>query len=261
MSVYGLQPLTPCRRSRTREPYPHSDKTARRILVYWLVLVLSGALEAVWATAPAASDGFRRRRPAALFVVGVYASTAGLAYAMSGLPAGRVGRHWRRGHRVARGGQAPRGARGRPRVAPVAARVVSPRPEGGGLMTTMRSGPRAWLLLVASAVLEAVWASALAASKSFTEPLPSVVVVVAAVLSMIGLGQAAAPSRSAPPTRPGRVSEPPSPSATPGRSVTRRPRGQGRAHRRHRRCGDRAQGRGVVAVTSASPGLTPSCSG
>lgn len=58
------------------------------ILVYWLVLVLSGALEAVWATALAASDGFRRRRPAALFVVSVCASTAGLAYAMSGLPAG-----------------------------------------------------------------------------------------------------------------------------------------------------------------------------
>ncbi|MEO5743698.1 MAG: multidrug efflux SMR transporter [Terracoccus sp.] len=58
-------------------------------------------------------------------------------------------------------------------------------------MTTRRPGARAWLLLVASAVLEAVWASALAASKSFTEPLPSVVFVVAAVLSMVGLGQAA----------------------------------------------------------------------
>ncbi|OFE16399.1 ligand-binding protein SH3 [Humibacillus sp. DSM 29435] len=56
---------------------------------------------------------------------------------------------------------------------------------------TTPAGSRAWLLLVVSAVLEAVWASALAASKGFTELLPSVVFVVAAVLSMIGLGQAA----------------------------------------------------------------------
>lgn len=57
-------------------------------------------------------------------------------------------------------------------------------------MTMRLAGSRAWLVLVASAVLEAVWASALAASKSFTEPLPSVVFVVAVVLSMVGLGQA-----------------------------------------------------------------------
>ena len=56
--------------------------------MFWFVLVISGALEAVWATALAESDGFRRRGPAALFVVSVAASTAGLAYAMSGLPAG-----------------------------------------------------------------------------------------------------------------------------------------------------------------------------
>ncbi len=56
--------------------------------MYWLVLILSGALEAVWATALADSDGFRRRGPAVLFVFTVIASTAGLAYAMSGLPAG-----------------------------------------------------------------------------------------------------------------------------------------------------------------------------
>lgn len=62
--------------------------------MYWFVLVLSGALEAVWATALAASDGFRRARPAALFAVSVCASTAGLAYAMSGLPAGTAYAVW-----------------------------------------------------------------------------------------------------------------------------------------------------------------------
>lgn len=58
-------------------------------------------------------------------------------------------------------------------------------------MTSRPAGSRAWLLLVASAALEAVWASALAASKGFTVLLPSVVFVVAATLSMLGLGQAA----------------------------------------------------------------------
>lgn len=62
--------------------------------MYWFVLVLSGALEAVWATALGASDGLRRRGPLGLFLVSIVASMAGLAYAMRGLPAGTAYAVW-----------------------------------------------------------------------------------------------------------------------------------------------------------------------
>jgi quaternary ammonium compound-resistance protein SugE len=48
----------------------------------------------------------------------------------------------------------------------------------------------AWLLLLASAVLEAVWATALGLSDGFTRPLPTIVFAVTSTLSMIGLGLA-----------------------------------------------------------------------
>ncbi|MDP5227409.1 MULTISPECIES: multidrug efflux SMR transporter [Arthrobacter] len=54
----------------------------------WIVLIVSGVLEAVWASALAASQGFRRWKPAALFLVSSIASMAGLAYAMKELPVG-----------------------------------------------------------------------------------------------------------------------------------------------------------------------------
>ncbi|MFI7493455.1 DMT family transporter [Kocuria sp. M4R2S49] len=60
----------------------------------WLVLVLSGVLEAVWASALAASDGLRRPVPAAVFVVTSTVSLAGLAYAMAGLPTGTAYAVW-----------------------------------------------------------------------------------------------------------------------------------------------------------------------
>lgn len=50
--------------------------------------------------------------------------------------------------------------------------------------------PAAWLILLASAVLEAVWATALGLSDGFTRPLPTVVFAVTATLSMAGLGLA-----------------------------------------------------------------------
>lgn len=46
----------------------------------------------------------------------------------------------------------------------------------------------AWAILLASAVLEAVWATALGLSDGFSEALPTVVFAVTASLSMIGLG-------------------------------------------------------------------------
>ncbi len=62
--------------------------------MFWFVLFLSGALEAVWATALAASDGFRRRRPTILFAISLVLSMAGLAWAMTGLPAGTAYAVW-----------------------------------------------------------------------------------------------------------------------------------------------------------------------
>ncbi|WP_222193307.1 DMT family transporter [Modestobacter italicus] len=54
----------------------------------WLVLVLSGVLEAVWATALGRSEGFTRLGPTVVFGVSVVASMVGLAYAMRTLPVG-----------------------------------------------------------------------------------------------------------------------------------------------------------------------------
>jgi quaternary ammonium compound-resistance protein SugE len=62
--------------------------------VYWLVLVISGVLEAVWATALGRSEGFTRLAPSAVFVVALVASMAGLAYAMRGLPLGTAYAVW-----------------------------------------------------------------------------------------------------------------------------------------------------------------------
>lgn len=48
-----------------------------------------------------------------------------------------------------------------------------------------------WLVLVTSAVLEAVWATALGQSNGLRELGPTVVFLVAVTLSMVGLGWAA----------------------------------------------------------------------
>ncbi|MET3173936.1 UNVERIFIED_ORG: quaternary ammonium compound-resistance protein SugE [Arthrobacter sp. UYCu721] len=54
----------------------------------------------------------------------------------------------------------------------------------------MNKRSAAWLLLLASAVLEAIWATALGLSDGFTRPVPTLVFGVTATLSMIGLGLA-----------------------------------------------------------------------
>lgn len=54
----------------------------------WLVLILSGVLEAVWATALGASNGFKRKAPTFIFVSSMGISMAGLAFAMTELPTG-----------------------------------------------------------------------------------------------------------------------------------------------------------------------------
>ncbi|WP_433832462.1 DMT family transporter [Actinoplanes sp. CA-015351] len=60
----------------------------------WTVLIVSGLLEAVWATALGASGGLRKVRPTALFAVSIVLSMVGLAYAMRTLPTGTAYAVW-----------------------------------------------------------------------------------------------------------------------------------------------------------------------
>jgi quaternary ammonium compound-resistance protein SugE len=60
----------------------------------WVVLVLSGALEAVWATALGKSDNFSRAIPSVVFFAALTTSMAGLAYAMRELPVGTAYAVW-----------------------------------------------------------------------------------------------------------------------------------------------------------------------
>lgn len=60
----------------------------------WVLLIGSGVLEAVWATALGASDGLRRRRPALVFLVATVLSVWGLAVAMQTIPTGTAYAVW-----------------------------------------------------------------------------------------------------------------------------------------------------------------------
>ena len=60
----------------------------------WLVLVVAGVLEAVWAVALGRSEGFTRLGPSVLFLCGLVLSMGGLAYAMRTLPTGTAYAVW-----------------------------------------------------------------------------------------------------------------------------------------------------------------------
>lgn len=60
----------------------------------WLVLVVSGVLEAAWATALSRSEGFSRLIPSLIFLVTAAASMVGLGYAMRTLPVGTAYAVW-----------------------------------------------------------------------------------------------------------------------------------------------------------------------
>ncbi|GAA1480763.1 multidrug efflux SMR transporter [Gordonia sinesedis] len=60
----------------------------------WIVLIISGVLEAVWATALGKTEGFTRLTPSIVFGVALIASMAGLAYAMRDLPIGTAYAVW-----------------------------------------------------------------------------------------------------------------------------------------------------------------------
>ena len=54
----------------------------------WIVLIVSGVLEAVWATALGRSEGFTRLVPSVVFAVALLLSMGALAFAMRTLPLG-----------------------------------------------------------------------------------------------------------------------------------------------------------------------------
>lgn len=54
----------------------------------WLVLIISGVLEAVWATALGRSAGFTKLVPSLVFGGALIASMLGLAYALRDIPVG-----------------------------------------------------------------------------------------------------------------------------------------------------------------------------
>ncbi|PST49461.1 ligand-binding protein SH3 [Bifidobacterium callitrichos] len=54
----------------------------------WLVLILSGICESVWAIALDRSEGFSRIIPTVVFAIGLAASMGGLAFAMKHVPIG-----------------------------------------------------------------------------------------------------------------------------------------------------------------------------
>lgn len=63
-------------------------------MLAWIVLIISGGFEAVWATALGKSEGLTRLWPTVVFFAGMVASMAGLAYAMRELPTGTAYAVW-----------------------------------------------------------------------------------------------------------------------------------------------------------------------
>ncbi|RIJ50288.1 QacE family quaternary ammonium compound efflux SMR transporter [Clavibacter lycopersici] len=60
----------------------------------WIVLIVSGVLEAVWATALGKSAGFTKVGPSIVFGVTVVLSMVGLAYAMREISTGTAYAVW-----------------------------------------------------------------------------------------------------------------------------------------------------------------------
>lgn len=60
----------------------------------WVILILSGVLEAVWATALGKSEGFTKLWPSIVFGVGLVLSMGGLAWAMREISTGTAYAVW-----------------------------------------------------------------------------------------------------------------------------------------------------------------------
>ena len=52
----------------------------------WVLLVASGVLEAVWASAMGASEGFKKNGPTMVFFIAIVLSILGIAFAMTTIP-------------------------------------------------------------------------------------------------------------------------------------------------------------------------------
>jgi len=62
--------------------------------MYWIILVISGLFETVWAIALGKSAGFTRLVPSIVFAVALVVSMGGLAVAMRALPIGTAYAVW-----------------------------------------------------------------------------------------------------------------------------------------------------------------------
>lgn len=60
----------------------------------WVILIVSGILEAVWATALGKSEGFTRLWPTVIFGVSLILSMGGLAWAMRDISTGTAYAVW-----------------------------------------------------------------------------------------------------------------------------------------------------------------------
>ena len=60
----------------------------------WVILIVSGVLEAVWATALGKSENFTKLWPTIIFGVALVLSMAGLALAMRDIPTGTAYAVW-----------------------------------------------------------------------------------------------------------------------------------------------------------------------
>lgn len=60
----------------------------------WIVLIVSGLFEAVWAIALGKTEGFSRLVPSVVFGAGLIISMAGLAYAMKDISTGTAYAVW-----------------------------------------------------------------------------------------------------------------------------------------------------------------------
>ncbi|MFC0678505.1 DMT family transporter [Lysobacter korlensis] len=62
--------------------------------MFWFLLVVSGVLEAVWATALGKSEGFTKIGPTIVFGIALVLSMGGLALAMREIPTGTAYAVW-----------------------------------------------------------------------------------------------------------------------------------------------------------------------
>ena len=63
-------------------------------MLAWIILIISGVLEAVWATALGKSEGLTKLWPSVIFFVVLTLSMAGLAYSMRDIPTGTAYAVW-----------------------------------------------------------------------------------------------------------------------------------------------------------------------